>query len=129
VISKKKIGDIVKNLTQDEKNKINLLFYTSINNLNIKAKNNSIIIFYGKRKLLNFIYFFFYSIFFQIKFQKNSFLLFQEKNQLIGHNFMPDWPGAYSSQGFGKNIFMWFKKIIYIFIFKKKLLLIFTRLY
>ena len=129
MISKKKIVAIVKNLTQEENNKNSLLFYTSLKNFNIKAKKNSVIIFYGKKKLSSFIYFFFYSIIFRLKFQKNSFLLFKRYNQLIGHNFVPDWPGIYSDQSFCKNIFMWFKKVIYIFMFKKKLVLIFTRLY
>jgi hypothetical protein len=127
VISKKKLVSIVKNIAQNEEEKTSLLFYTSVKKINTKKKK-LIIIFNGKRKILNFLYFFFYAIFSGTKFKKNSFLLFHLKNELIGHNFIPDWPGAYFNQSIIKNIHTWIKKIIYIFIFKKKLLLIFTKI-
>jgi hypothetical protein len=130
VISKKKIATIVKILAQNEDEKISLLFYTSVKNLNlnISSKENLVIIFSGKYKILNFIKFSYHVFFHGIKFQKNIFLLFNLKNQLVGHNFIPDWPGIYCEQSFGKNMFVWLKKIIYIFLFKKKLLIIFTKI-
>jgi|TARA_B110000259_G_scaffold161728_1_gene186052 hypothetical protein len=128
VISKKKLTTIVKRLAQNDENKTSLFFFTSVKKLNPKKKENLIIIFDGKKKILNFFSFFIYAISSGIKFKKNSFLLFHLKNQLIGHNFVPDWPGAYFNQGFGKNMFIWFKKVIYILVFRKKLILIFTKI-
>ena len=128
MISKKKLESIVKRLAQNDEKKTNLLFYTSSKKLNNKEKKKLTIIFVGEKKILNFLFFFFQAIFHGIKFKKNSFLHFHLKDQLIGHNFFPDWPGAYFKQSFRKNVFIWLKKIIYIFVFRKKLILIFTKI-
>lgn len=97
---------IIKNFSSIKKNKI---------------KNKKILIFLGKKKLLNFINFFFFLILKKIKFQKNFFLLYRTKNLILGNNIYPNWPSIYCKQNFHQNFIQWLKKFFYIFFFYKKL--------
>ena len=78
-----------------------------------------------ENKIFNLIKVFFYFFIKGIKFHKNFFLLFRvRKNQFVGHNFLPDWPGLYSNESFYKNLLIWLKNFIYIFILNRRLAII-----
>ena len=128
MMNKEKIKTIIKNLvtTKNNKKKINIFFCDSTIKLNQVIKKKTILIFYGDYMVTRFIKVFFYLLYSKIKFQKNCFFLFNlERTLFIGHNFFPDWPGAYLKNNFFNNACVWIKKFIYILIFKKRLKLIF----
>ena len=52
----------------------------------------------------------------------NNFLIFFDlKNEIIAHNFFPDWPAKYKFSNILKNLFFWLKLTLYNFIFFKKI--------
>ncbi len=129
MINKEKIKNIVKNLVTNKNKKLNFCFYSSIKKLNKIKKNGGVLIFYKEQILISFIKVLFYFLYTKITFEKNCFLLFKIKNNFfIGHNFLPDWPGAYLKNNFLKNTLIWLQKFIYLFIFKKRLTLIFIEI-
>ena len=131
MINKNKIKIIIKNLTTNRSNNNKpIFFFSSIKKLDQKTKKKRILIFYRNRILISFIKVFFYLLYTKVKFKKNCFLLFNpEENIFIGHNILPDWPGRYSKNNFFKNILIWVEKFIYIFIFRKRLTLIFIKIF
>ena len=131
MIDKEKIKIILENLitTKKNKKKLNFVFYSLTKKLNQTPKEKGILVFYGGHIITNFIKVFFYFLYSNIKFHKNCFLLFNlERASLIGHNLFPDWPGIYLKNNFFSNTLIWIKKFIYIFIFKKRLMLIFIEI-
>tara|TARA_B110000211_G_C14021813_1_gene528024 strand:+ start:1018 stop:1416 length:399 start_codon:yes stop_codon:yes gene_type:complete len=131
MIKKDKIKIIIRNLieTKNNKKKFNFFFYDTFKKLNQIIKKKGVVIFYGDQVLTKFIKVFFYFLYSNVKFKKNCFLLFNpEKTLVIGHNIFPDWPGTYSKNNIFKNITVWTKNFIYIFIFKKRLMLIFIEI-
>lgn len=127
MLNKDKMKVIVNNITIiKNKKKLKIVFFNSSKKINQKIKKKSVIIFHGNQILKNFMKVFIFLLNSDIKFKKNFFLLFHEgKTSYIGHNFLPDWPGRYLDNNFLRNFFIWIKKIIYFFIFKKRLALIF----
>lgn len=126
MINKEQIRTIVNNITING-NKKKLIFVSDHKgNLEIFTKNkNFTLILYKKNFFKNFLKFYLHFLYSGINIKKNFYLLFNvEKNLLIGHNFLPDWPGLYTRNSFFYNIFKWIKKFVYIFIFKKKLVII-----
>ena len=124
-ISKKKIKNIVSNLILEENNSLNTFFYISLKDLKKNSNKKYNLIISKENKIFNLLKVFFYFFNKGIKLHKNFFLLFiVRKNQFVGHNFLPDWPGLYSNKNFYKNLLIWLKNFIYIFILNRRLAII-----
>ena len=124
-ISRKKIKNIVSNLILEENNSLNTFFYISLKDLKKNSNKKYNLIISKENKIFNLLKVFFYFFIKGIKFHKNFFLLFRvRKNQFVGHNFLPDWPGLYSNKNFYKNLLIWLKNFIYIFILNRRLAII-----
>ena len=124
-ISRKKIKNIVSNLILEENNSLNTFFYISLKDLKKNSNKKYNLIISKENKICNLLKVFFYFFIKGIKFHKNFFLLFRvRKNQFVGHNFLPDWPGLYSNKNFYKNLLIWLKNFIYIFILNRRLAII-----
>ena len=61
------------------------------------------------------------SIFGNSKFYNNFLIFFILKKECLACNFLPDWPGNYNNSNFLKNLFIWTKKFLFIFIKLKKI--------
>ena len=124
-ISRKKIKNIVSNLILEENNSLNTFFYISLKDLKKNSNKKYNLIISKENKIFNLLKVFFYFFIKGIKFHKNFFLLFRvRKNQFVGHNLLPDWPGLYSNKNFYKNLLIWLKNFIYIFILNRRLAII-----
>ena len=124
-ISKKKIKNIFSNIILEENHSLNTFFYTSLKDLKKNSNKKYNLIIFKENKIFNLIKVFFFFFIWRIKFHKNFFLLFRiRKNQFIGHNFLPDWPGLYSNKSFYKNLLIWLKNFIYFFILNRRLAII-----
>lgn len=95
----------------------------------IILSKNSIYIFCGKKKFINFMFFYFSLFFKKIKFKRNFFLCFKFKDKIIGHNIFPDWPGNYNKDYFYINLFMWLKYLFYFVIHKRKLIFLLVKVF
>jgi hypothetical protein len=124
VKKKNKIRNLLINLNSKNNNRIKLFFINNKNKSGIKIQKKTLYVFYGNKKLILFAKFYFSLIFANTRFDFNPFLLFKINNILFGHNILPDWTGNYLKQKFITNIFSWLKKLFYIILFKKRLLLI-----
>ena len=124
---KKKLKLLVNNLFESNNKHLNSYIINTIKNKK-NINKNSILIFYGKYKIIIFFYYYFFLITNNFKFKKNCFLLYKFKNTIIGNNLIPDWPGIYLNQSIFLNFLFWLKKTLYLFFFKKKLLAIILRI-
>ncbi|MDC1476078.1 hypothetical protein N8084_01115 [Pelagibacteraceae bacterium] len=125
-MKKKIILNILKAIYPSNKNKSYLLIdnkekYKKLKKLSFK-KNNIIftIIDIKKFKLLEIISIF-YLINKSFKIQKNFFIFFHFKKEIVGHNFFPDWPGNYKFSSSFRNIFFWLKQFISSIIFYRNI--------
>lgn len=125
--NKKIIKTLIQEIFKDNNNK-KIKFYTTLRKEKNKIRVYKKFIFFGKKKFLKFICFFFYLIIKNKKFKKNIFLIFEFDNLLIGHNLLPDWPGNYSGESIKKNIYIWLKYFFNIIINYKKLVLLLIEL-
>lgn len=94
-----------------------IIFYNS----NINLEKNSILIFHGKRFFLKFINQYFILFFLKIKFEKNFFLIFNFKDNILGNNFIPIWPKHYKKTTNLLNYLEWLKNFTYFFRYFKQL--------
>lgn len=104
--------------------KKNFFFYIKSPKQLKKIKPKSLIIFIGKKNFFLILYFFIYLLVKGIKFKKNFMVFFKIKSSIIGQQIIPIWPGNYQKSSLALNFYLWLKKILYIFYYKKNLYLI-----